>query len=58
MQWLSTSSKRNSLLFSWLEGIMNESNSIFEKSEYSYLQYHWCPMVLRDNLLLWISSVR
>lgn len=39
-------------------GIINESNSIFEKSEYSYLQYHWCPIVLIDNLLLWSSSVR
>lgn len=58
MQRLSTSNNRNSLLFNWLVGIINESNSIFEKSEYSYLQYHWWPIDLIDNLLLWISSVR
>lgn len=32
---LSTSRRRNSLFISWLVGIMNESNSIFIKSEYS-----------------------
>lgn len=58
IQRLSTSRSRNSLFISWSVGIINESNSIFEKSEYSYLQYHWCPIVLTDNLLLWISSVR
>jgi len=58
MQRLSTSRSRNPSFISWSVGIINESNSIFEKSEYSYLQYHWCPIVLIDNLLLWISSVR
>ena len=32
---LSTSSRRNSLFFSWLEGIIKESNSMLWKSEYS-----------------------
>jgi hypothetical protein len=27
-------------------GTMYESNSSFVKSEYSYLQYHWCPTAL------------
>lgn len=58
IQRLSTSNKRNSLVLSWLVGIINESNSIFEKSEYSYLQYHWWPIDLIDNLLLWLSSVK
>lgn len=58
MQRLSTSSRRNSLFINWLVGIINESNSILEKSEYSYVQYHWWPMVLIVNLLLWISSVK
>lgn len=55
---LSTSNSRNSLFISWLVGIIKESNSIFMKSEYSYLQYHWCPIDFRESLLLWISSVR
>lgn len=58
MQRLSTSKRRNSLDFNWDVGIMNESNSILKKSEYSYLQYHWCPIVLSVSLLLWVSSVR
>lgn len=58
MHRLSTSISRNSLFFSWLVGIINESNSVFKKSEYSYLQYHWCPMVLIDILFMWISSVK
>jgi len=57
-QRLSTSKSRNSLFISWLLGIMNESNSIRGKSEYSYLQYHWWPIDLIDSLLLWISSVK
>lgn len=32
---LSTSNSRNSLIFNWSVGIINESNSIFKKSEYS-----------------------
>lgn len=32
---LSVSRRRNSLIFNWFEGIINESNSIFIKSEYS-----------------------
>lgn len=55
---LSTSRRRNSWGSNWSVGIMNESNSTEEKSEYSYLQYHWCPMDLMDSLLLWISSVK
>lgn len=58
MHRLSTSNRRNSLVESWLVGIINESNSIGGKSEYSYLQYHWCPIDLIESLLLWISSVK
>lgn len=32
---LSTSRRRNSLAFNWSVGIINESNSMFKKSEYS-----------------------
>lgn len=46
-QRLSTSSKRNSFISNDSVGIMNESNSISLNSGYSYLQYHWWPMVLR-----------
>lgn len=35
---------------------MYASNSIFIKSEYSYLQYHWCPTVLIVILGSLISS--
>lgn len=35
MHRLSTSKRRNSVVFNWLVGIINESNSIFKKSEYS-----------------------
>lgn len=42
---LSTSSKRNELFFISWEGIMKESNSML-KSENSYDQYHWCPIIL------------
>lgn len=55
---LSTSKRRNSLIIRFDLGIIKESNSMLWKSEYSYLQYHWCPIALRDSLLLWISSVR
>lgn len=37
---------------------MYESNSSFVKSEYSYLQYHWCPTVFNVITGLWISSIR
>lgn len=57
-QRLSTSNNRNSLIFNWSVGIIKESNSIFKKSEYSYVQYHWCPIALSESLLLWISSVK
>jgi len=39
-------------------GIIKESKSIFEKSEYSYLQYHWWPRALTVKLTLKISLVR
>lgn len=55
---LSTSRSRNSLGIKLEVGTINESNSILKKSEYSYLQYHWCPIVFKVNLLLWVSSVR
>ena len=58
IQRLSTSKRRNSWGKSWFVGIINESNSTEEKSEYSYLQYHWWPIALIDSLLLWISSVK
>jgi hypothetical protein len=35
-----------------------ESNSIFLKSEYSYLQYHWCPIDFKEIAGLLISSNR
>lgn len=43
---LSTSSNRNSLIEISLDGSMYESNSTLGKSEYSYDQYHWWPIVL------------
>lgn len=55
---LSTSKSRNSLVFKLKEGVINELNSIKKKSEYSYLQYHWCPKALIVIFLLWVSSVR
>lgn len=55
---LSTSNSRNSLGINCWGGIIKESNSMLLKSEYSYLQYHWWPIDLRDSLLLWISSVK
>lgn len=50
---LSTSRSRNMLSVNSLVGIIYASNSRFvpsptdQKSLYSYLQYHWCPIVLR-----------
>lgn len=55
---LSTSRSRNSPVFSSSAGSIYESNSMFVKSEYSYLQYHWCPTVLTVSDGLLISSVR
>lgn len=55
---LSTSSRWNSLILSSLIGIIYELKSIFKKSEYSYLQYHWWPIDLIVILLLNISSVK
>ena len=48
--WLSVSKSRNILVSPSVLGIMYESNSKKDcfpenqKSEYSYLQYHWCPI--------------
>lgn len=58
MTRLLTSRSRNCELVISFWGIMNESNSILLKSEYSYDQYHWCPIVFRviDGIL--ISSRR
>lgn len=53
---LSTSSKRNSLISNSLEGFIYESNSILKKSEYSYDQYHWCPIIFNVNIGLLTSS--
>jgi hypothetical protein len=39
-------------------GVMYESNSALMKSEYSYLQYHWCPIAFKVKAGLWISSIR
>lgn len=55
---LSVSSRRNAPLWYSSCGTMYESNSSFVKSEYSYLQYHWCPTALRVRAGLWISSIR
>lgn len=55
---LSTSSNRNSPVCSSSVGTIYESNSMFVKSEYSYLQYHWCPTVLIVNDGVFNSSVK
>jgi len=55
---LSTSNKRNSFGLSCIDGIINESNLILLKSEYSYLQYHWCPIALIVIFIEWTSSLR
>lgn len=46
---LFTSNKRNEFKEISFVGIIYESNSILMKSEYSYDQYHWCPIVLIVN---------
>lgn len=58
MHRLSTSKRRKSFIWRELGEIINESKLILIKSEYSYLQYHWCPIDLIVSLLLYISSVR
>jgi hypothetical protein len=55
---LSTSRSRNSPLFNSDVGSIYESNWIFGKSEYSYLQYHWCPIALIVTEGELISSVK
>ena len=54
---LSVSSRRNAPLWYYC-GTMYESNSSFVKSEYSYLQYHWCPTAFNVRARLWILSIR
>lgn len=58
MSRLSTSKSRNSFIFNDCSGIIKESNSTLVRSEYSYLQYHWCPIALIDNWGNCASSVR
>lgn len=53
---LSTSKRRKLKVFISLIGVIYESNSKFLKSEYSYDQYHWCPIVLIEIKGLLISS--
>lgn len=55
---LSTSSSRNCPVSKSRGLIIYESNSILQKSVYSYLQYHWCPMALTVTPGSTISSVR
>lgn len=52
---LSTSNNRNKFkLFKSIN--IKESKFTFLKSEISYLQYHWCPILLIDKIGLYISS--
>jgi hypothetical protein len=55
---LSTSNRRKIDVVPSLEGIIYASNSILLKSEYSYDQYHWCPIVLMVIAGLYTSSKR
>lgn len=55
---LSTSSSRKCPFGRSSSWTMKESNSRFWKSEYSYLQYHWWPIVLIVRLGWGISSIR
>lgn len=41
IRWFDVSSKRI-----MLDSFIKESNEMFEKSEYSYDQYHWWPVIL------------
>lgn len=54
MHRLSTSNKRKELIFLSGSESINESNSILEKSIYSYLQYHWWP----KHLIVIFGSLR
>lgn len=54
--WLSESRRRNWFTLVW--GVIKESNSIFLKSVYSYVQYHWWPVVLIVTIGLKTSSRR
>ena len=54
----STSSRRNWPIFNSSVGNIYESNSRCIKSEYSYLQYHWCPIVLMVIPGVEISSIK
>ena len=53
---LSTSISRKFSLLLIL--IIYDSNSIFEKSEYSYDQNHWCPKILIVKMGYLISSIK
>ena len=55
---LSTSNSRNSPGLRSDVGTIYESNSTSGKSGYSYLQYHWWPMVLTVTAGWAISSVK
>jgi len=46
-EWWSASNKRNIPRFNSSVFTIYVSNTTLGKSEYSYLQYHWCPIVLR-----------
>lgn len=58
MHRLSTSKRRNSFNWSWLEGVINEVNSILKKSVYSYFQYHWWAMHLMVVAFWFMSSIK
>jgi hypothetical protein len=55
---LSTSSNRYSPVLRSDVWVIYESISTLRKSVYSYLQYHWCPIVLIVKLGFLTSSVR
>jgi hypothetical protein len=56
--WLSVSNSWNISLSAPSCGVMYESNSTLVKSEYSCLQYHWCPITFSVIAGLWILSIR
>lgn len=55
---LSTSRRRSILSGESSWGVIYESNSTLRKSEYSYDQYHWWPIVLSVKDGLYVSSNR
>lgn len=55
---LSTSNKRYSPTCKSWGCVIYESISIEEKSVYSYLQYHWCPIAFSVILGFLTSSVK